>query len=194
MKEFCEVIKEQSEWKAALEDTFAEKIQVEIRELCSQNQFPVLNSKIGENIPSVSWKNLSSEFEKRTPVIWKFLVSAATNRKQMSRNIRKTEQSITPALVSAACKLVSLYNSHMNVIQRLNSVKLLKGGAKKSVFRCLSVTNDCFGYMATLSMADNFSSSWAYSLQQWSTAVQEDTHFEKQMSGNIQDLQEDLKC
>ena len=182
MKEFCEVIKEQSEWKAALEDTFAEKIQVEIRELCSQNQFPVLNCKSGENISSVSWKNLSSEFEKRTPVFWKFLVSAATNRKQMSRNIRKTEQSITPALVSAACKLVSLYNSHMNVIQRLNSVKLLKGGAKKSVFRRLSVTNDCFGYMATLSMADNFSSSWAYSLQQWSTAVQEDTHFEKQMS------------
>ena len=150
MKEFCEAIKEKREWKTALEDTFTEKIQTEIKELCSQNQFPILNSKSEENISSVSWNNLSSEFERRAPVFWKFLVSAATNRKQMSRNIRKTEQSITPALVSAACKLVSLYNSHMNVIQRLNSLILLKGGAKKSVFRRLSVTNDCLVYNATL--------------------------------------------
>ena len=40
-------------------------------------------------------------------------------------------------------------------------------------------------------MADDFSSSWATNLQQWSTAVQEDTHSEKQMLGHIQDLQEE---
>ena len=177
------------EWRETVEDTFAEKIQTEIKGLCSQNQFPVLSSKTEENLSSVSWNVLSSEFEKRAPVFWKFLVSAATNRKQMNRNTRKTEQSITPALVSAACKLVSLYNSHMNVIQRLNSLILLIGGAKKSVFRRLSVTNDCLGYMATLSMADDFSSSWANDLQQWSAAVQEDTQIEKQMYDKIEALQ-----
>ena len=191
MKEFYEIIKEQSEWKTTLEDAFAEKIQNEIKELCSHNQFPVLNSRSEESLSSVSWNILSNEFERRAPVFWKFLVSAATNRKQMIRNVRKTEQSIIPALVSAACKLVSLYNSHMNVIQRLNSLILLKGGAKKSVFRRLSVTNDCLGYMATLSMADDFSSSWANNLQEWSTDVQEDSRIEKQMSDKIKALHEE---
>ena len=159
-----------------------------------QNQLPVLSSKTEESLSAVSWEYLSAEFERRTTNFRKFLVSLSTNQRQMNRNVRKTKQTIIPGLVSAACKLVSLYNGHMNVVQRLYSLILLRGGAKKSVFRRLNATNDCLGYAASLSMADDFSKLWACDLHKWSTEVCEDAKVEKQISHRIKALNEETNA
>ena len=59
---------------------------------------------------------------------------------------KTTEEAILPGIASVACKLVSLYNREMDSLQRLHSLVLLKGGAKKSAFRRLNATNDCSSY------------------------------------------------
>ena len=60
--------------------------------------------------------------------------------------MKKTEPTLIPGIVSAGCKLIALHDRNMNALQGLNSLILLKGGAKKSAFRRFSSSYDCLAY------------------------------------------------
>lgn len=79
----------------------------------------------------------------------------------------------------------------MNAVQRLNSLILLKGGAKKVAFQRLNSTNDCLSYKATLSMADTFGSKWEGDVMKWVDEVDKDVRHERSLLQEINRLEED---
>ena len=74
---------------------------------------------------------MAEELQTKTPTFWMFLEQSSSNPRQQSKNVRKTEKTLLSGIVTAGCKLISLHNRNMNALQSLNSLILLKGGAKK---------------------------------------------------------------
>ena len=121
----------------------SEKVQQEIKTLCSKETNSILRGKTEEELATFSWTKMSEELKNYAPTFWQFLEKCAYNPRQKTINVQKTEEAILPGIASAACKLISLYNRDMDSVQRLHSLVLLRGGAKKSTFRRLNATHDC---------------------------------------------------
>ena len=169
----------------------SEKVQQEIKTLCSKETNSILRGKTEEELATFSWTKMSEELKKYAPTFWQFLEKCAYNPRQKTINVQKTEEAILPGIASAACKLISLYNRDMDSVQRLHSLVLLRGGAKKSTFRRLNATHDCLSYSATLSMADKFGLKWENDLMKWVDQVDKDIAKEKHFIQEIQELEED---
>lgn len=168
-----------------------EKIKNEIKVLSTKDSQSLLRRVNDESLALLSWSKLADELKKQTPTFWQVLEASAYNPRQLSTNIRKTKDSNIPGIVSAACKLISLHNRDMNAVQRLNSLILLKGGAKKVAFQRLNSTNDCLSYKATLSMADTFGSKWEGDVMKWVDEVDKDVRHERSLLKEINRLEED---
>jgi len=69
----------------------------------------------------------------------------------------KTDQTITPCYLSAGCKLLAAFNKHMSAVRHINSMILLAGGAKRSIFSRLSKTLDTLCYVAVWQKANDMS-------------------------------------
>ena len=67
----------------------------------------------------------------------------------------------------------------MDSIQRINSLIILRGGAKKSAFQRFHSTHDCLSYPSTLSMAYDFGSKWEADMMKWVHEVDKDNRLEK---------------
>lgn len=156
----------------------AEKIKNEIKGLSTKDSQSLLRGVNDESLALLSWLKLADELKKKTPAFWQVIEASAYNPRQLSTNVRKTKDSNIPGIVSAACKLISLHNRDMNAVQRLNSLILLKGGAKKAAFQRLNSTNDCLSYKATLSMVDGFGSKWEADVMKWVDEVDKDVRHE----------------
>ena len=79
----------------------------------------------------------------------------------------------------------------MDAIQRINSLILLRAGAKKSAFQRFNSTHDCLSYPSTLSMADTFGSKWEADMMKWVDEVDKDIRQEKYLIQEIERLEED---
>ncbi|XP_053398038.1 uncharacterized protein LOC123565316 [Mercenaria mercenaria] len=166
-------------------------IQQEMKCLCSKENKTILRSKTEDELSAFSWSLLSEEMNKTAPVFWQILQKSAYNPRQSLLNKTKTETYNIPGIGSVACKLVSLYNRELNAVQRMNSLCLLRGGAKKSAFRRLNATNDCLGYQSTLLMADQFGLRWESDLKKWVKQVDSDRKKEARLLNRITSLEED---
>ena len=176
--------------KAAV-DKVCSKIQQEMKTLCSKDCNSMLRGKTEEELACFSWTRVSEELKKHAPTFWQLLEKSSHNPRQKTINVQKTEEAILPGIASAACKLVSLYNRDMDSLQRLHSLVLLRGGAKKSAFRRLNATHDCLSYSATLSMADKFGLKWENDLLKWVDQVDKDIAKQKNYVQELQDLEEE---
>ena len=118
-----------------------DRIQQEIKKFCSKQEIKKFcsNSNIlrsrNEALGAVTWTKISEDLKTITPTFWHILQKCAHNPRQTTINLRKKEETNIPGITSAACKLISLHTRNLDAVQRLNSLILLKGGAKKSAFR-----------------------------------------------------------
>ena len=111
------------------------KIQNEIKLLSSKDSNSILRGKDDISLSSLSWAKIAEELKEKAPTFWTILEASSHNPRQLTINVRKTKDTNIPGIVSAACKLICLHNRDLNAVQRLNSLILLKGGAKKN---CIS--------------------------------------------------------
>ena len=134
--------------------------------------------------------NISREWHDKAPLFHRFLDVVAANSSQ-ERNKLKKGEILLPAVVSAGCKLVSIYSQDMNLLQSINSLMLLKGGCKKSAFTRLNTTNDCLSYQATLQLAERVGNKWSDYIS-WKEAVENDAALEQRLLTEISDVQQTL--
>jgi hypothetical protein len=95
-----------------------------------------------------------------------------------------------PGIISAACTLISVYNREMSALAYINSIILLKGGAKKSALSRLNATKICMSYQATLDKASEIPDNTDIKLKDWQTLVFDDRAREKNVMDEISNLQE----
>lgn len=167
-----------------------DRIQQEIKKFCSKDNNNILRSR-NEALGAVTWTKISEDLKTITPTFWHILQKCAHNPRQTTINLRKKEETNIPGITSAACKLISLHTRNLDAVQRLNSLILLKGGAKKSAFRRFSATNDCLSHQTTLLMADNFGLTWESDLLKWVEDVDQDIAQEQLYAHEIKRLEED---
>lgn len=179
--------------KTSMNDTaineVIDEIQKEITKFCCKNNNTILRSTNVEDLVNFSWTKVAEELQASTPIFWRLIEKCAENPRQKTLNIRKNEEANLSGIASVACKILSLHNREMNTVKRLNSITLLKGGAKKSAFRRLNGTHDCMSYQSTLQMADDFGSGWEAKLMNWVHKVDEDIRLEKKYLNNIEHLE-----
>ena len=189
--DFVQLCCKETEVKNALLTEVVRIIQTEIKGACQKDKMPILSLKTEENLTSLSWDKIAEEMQLKTPTFWMFLQQSASNPRQEWKNVRKTEQTLIPGIVSAGCKLIALHNRNMNALQSWNSLILLKAGAKKSAFRRLNASSDCLSYSTTLGITDKFSSNWEDKLLAWSKSVKEDVEIEEKIQTEIKNLREE---
>jgi hypothetical protein len=165
-----------------------DSITKEIQSLCSKSNPSILRKTNIESLKSFEWKSVLAELEKRTPCFIRFLKSCIDNPSH-ARNTTKKSDSLIPALVSAACKLIHTYCSDLNLLQYVNSIILLKGGAKKSTFRRLQLSGDCSSYQTVINAADRIAGQWAHPLLEWKKCVEDDTRQESAILKKITDVE-----
>ena len=131
-----------SEIRVAVTESVLLKLNGEMKSLCSKESDSLLRNKNTDDFVSFSWINISREWHAKAPLFRRFLDVVTANPSQERNKLKKGEK-LLPAVVSAGCKLVSIYSQGMNLLQSIDSLMLLKGGFKKSAFTRLNTTNDC---------------------------------------------------
>lgn len=116
------------------------KIQVEMEALCRINQPSILRDHSKDRLVSFTWHSIVKEWEERAPTFLQFLTSCC-NSPQQNRNKFKKNEALLPAMVSAGCKLLATRNREMSLLKYINSILMLKGGAKKTLFNRLNHTS-----------------------------------------------------
>ena len=147
------------------------KIQREINLLCSNADKFHLRYHTEGALCDFSWNSLHSEFEQRAPLFLQFL-HAVCLLDGLDRNQIKTKDACIPAMMSVACKVLSIQNQEMSLLKYDNSFLLLKGGAKKGLFLRLNATHDCMSYSSTLELAQQLSNNIIARLNQWKLAAE----------------------
>jgi len=92
-----------------------------------------------EALLSFNWQRIHETWENKAP---KFLsvLEACTDNPSQIRNKKKKDEAVIPKMIAAGCKLLSTFNRNMSLLQYTNSILMLKGGAKKTLFNRFNAT------------------------------------------------------
>ena len=186
-----EAVMYNSDIRGAVTDSVLLELNGEIKSLCSKGSESLLRSKNTENFTNFAWIDISREWQEKTPLFHRFLHAVTANPSQ-ERNKLKKGENLLPAVVSAGCKLLSIYSRDMNLLQSINSLMLLKGGCKKSAFTRFNTTNDCLSYQATLNLAEKVGNKWSDDIISWKETVENDVVIEKRLLSEISDVKQTL--
>jgi len=158
----CEEIK-----KGAIRNIKA-SVASEIAKYCQKDTNALLRSKgtEGNDLTSFRFDRLQIELEQHTPIFWNIVQAAAYNPTQLT-NKKKTRDSIKPAVISAAAKIISIYCDDMNLLRQINSVVLKKGGLKKTAFTRMHHTYDAMSYQFTTELLDSFAGRFDTTIKLW---------------------------
>ena len=171
------------------QDEVMQTVKTELIHLSSRETNSYLRDHAG--IKSFSLSNVIEEWKEKTPTFLKMLDTCISNPSH-NRNKFKKDDALLPGLVSAGCKLLSIFNKDMNVFQHLNSLVLWKGGCKKSAFSRLNATFDCLSYQATLNLADKLGKDWDKDILLWQEQVTTDAARELSLLHEKNNIKESL--
>ena len=157
----------------------------ELQQLCSTNQYSILQKKSKNDLLNFSWDAVYDEFEERCPKFLHFLKQATTNPSAHTNKVKNTSQ-IKMAMCSAGCKLISIFNDDMSALRHINSILAKKGGLKKIGFIRLCATYDTMSYLTTSRMLDCFAENHDDVLLGWKKAIETDSILEKEVLKSIQ--------
>eukprot|EP00794_Sanderia_malayensis_P016437 gene16437-18072_t len=131
--------------RAELEKIVSCQVAVECAKICSDQQstFKAVQER---SIEQFSFEGQEKELEKNSPLLWKIVVSAGSNKRNLSRNKRKTIDSIKPALLASIAVILKCRNQYMNMNTLVNSIILRRGGADKMTYRRLNELGLCTSY------------------------------------------------
>jgi hypothetical protein len=107
--------------RSEIESIFMKCIEKESKNLCSSNASPFKVSNI-DDVKQFSLNKQKEELREKAPLLWRVLKAATTNRRATQRNTVKTEESIEPALLSAAGILLHCHNERMNMNATINAI------------------------------------------------------------------------
>ena len=175
----------------AFEDIFINTIREEVKVLCLKRTNSVLRQTDLRSLIILKWDTILSEWTEKAPTFKKTLLGITSNPSHQ-RNKLKKEDELKRGIVSAGCKLLSVYNRELNAVQHVVSLVLLKGGCKKSAFTRLNSINDCLSYQATLNIADNFADTWTYEIKTWTKQIEDDKRVEIMYTQQIKDIRESI--
>jgi hypothetical protein len=151
--------------------------------LSSTKSPSILRCKDEESLRSFSWKKLHDELVQRAPTFLSILKSVCDgDEKKM-----KTE---LPAILSAASTLITVHNREMSALEYVNSLILLKGGAKKSAFTRLNATKTSMSYMSTLDKANAIANNADERFNVWQSTVWQDRQRESFLMAELTLLQD----
>ena len=85
---------------------------------------------------------------------------------------KKTRESIVPAVVSAGCILLHAYNQELSAFQYLTNIYLLKGGAKKILFRRFLPIGLCVAYTTILEKTSEIGEMWQDIIFDWKERIE----------------------
>eukprot|EP00794_Sanderia_malayensis_P001778 gene1778-1981_t len=124
--------------RAELEKIVSRQVAVECAKICSDQQstFKAVQER---SIEQFSFEGQEKELEKNSPLLRKIVVSAGTNKRNLSRNKRKTIDSIKPALLTSIAVILKCRNQYMN----MNA--LCSREDNTSVVKCWAGANDDVG-------------------------------------------------
>ncbi|XP_060583148.1 uncharacterized protein LOC132739445, partial [Ruditapes philippinarum] len=100
-------------------------------------------------------------------------------------NHKTKKKSIMPALLFALSVLISTFCSEMNLVKKVISVVLKRGGAKKRLFNSLSNLNICMSYRSTNTLFKSFGKDFDLKLKEWKNLVELDTEMERKLCKNL---------
>lgn len=157
-----------------MEKTVCVTVNKEIVKYCKKDTQSLLRSKgQGKNdLKSFSFANLEKELEATTPLFWQ-IVQAATFNESHERNKKKTKDSIIPATLTAAAKLISIHTEDMNVFKQVHSIILKKAGLKKMGFTRLGKTYDTMSYDFVNGLLDVYADNFEQTINQWKSEIEE---------------------
>ncbi len=139
MKSFVAAVMKIDKIKDILYEQTCEEINSEIQRLCSKSDPSILRNSSKEVMESFSWNEINKELQNRTPRFVQF-VKAAVNNPSRSRNVHKKDDLIPPAMCDAACKLISIFNENMSLLQKNKKRHFKEGWTKESWFYETSIS------------------------------------------------------
>lgn len=173
------------------EDIFLCNVREEIKVLSLKRTNSILRQTDLNSLKLLTWTKIISEWTEKAPLFKKILENITANPSH-KRNKFKNEENLLSGIVSAGCKLLSVYNRDLNAVQHVVSLMLLKGGCKKSAFTRLNSMYDCLSYPATLNIADTYATNWTDDIQSWAQQIEEDRRMELSLVEQIRDAQQSI--
>ncbi|XP_063404255.1 uncharacterized protein LOC134687728 [Mytilus trossulus] len=171
------------------QETVFDTIKGEIKTLALRENNSILRKH--DKIKSLTFARVIDEWRQKAPTFLKSLEAAVANPAHQFNKYKKGE-ALIPGIVTAGCKLLTLYSKDLNAFQHFNSYILWKGGCKKSAFSRLNATYDCLSYQSTLSLADKLGNDWDKDLVAMQELVTTETSHELVLLQNIQMIKESI--
>ncbi|CAC5425837.1 unnamed protein product [Mytilus coruscus] len=171
------------------QETVFDTIKGEIKTLALRENNSILRNH--DKIKSLTFARVIDEWRQKAPTFLKSLEGSVANPAHQFKKYKKGE-ALIPSIVTADCKLLTLYSKDLNAFQHFNSYILWKGGCKKSAFSRLNARNDCLRYQSTLSLADKLGNDWDKDLVAMQELVTTETSNELVLLQNIQMIKESI--
>lgn len=117
-----------------------------------------------------------------------FEVFRMCNKESLSRYKKKlkTLEALTCPILDAGCHLISVFNEDMNLIRKIKSTILKKGGLKKVGFLRLSPLYICMGHEATSNLFETAGKGFDKSLNEWKLQVEKDAKIEMSIMSDLE--------
>ena len=171
--------------KEVLFTSHIQDVQKEIIDITAKSKNPnsILRSTSLADLKRFSWVKVHEELKQKTPRFLRFVQCAA----EMPTNRRKSDKvaASLPALLSSACKLLSVHDHQLSLMQHMNSIILSKGGCKKVAYTRMNAMNDCTSYKVTLDKMSQIAEEGLDEVKDWAKDCNEDNKKERLLMSDI---------
>ena len=173
--------------KSVFSEEFGNILKLEIKGLCQKDAPSILRKHEMEDLRNFTWEKVMKEWQIMAPNFVKLLFTCSENPSQL-KNAKKTRESIVPAVVSAGCILLQAYNQELSAFQYLTSIYLLKGGAKKILFRRFLPIGLCVAYTTILEKTSEIGEMWQDIIFDWKERIESEVTCEKELCKEIEEI------
>ena len=130
--------------KGKIFDLLGSEIQHELTAMCSKKLVSCFRCTSRDQLEASSWTTLASEIENRAPTLHS-LLKICTDVRRVTRPLKRVRRRTSNEIVRVVCASIILRhrNQEMNLLQKIISVILHRGGAAKQVSSIINHTNRC---------------------------------------------------
>ena len=130
-------------------------------------------------------KNWSSdkqeeELQSDAPTFLKCIRAAAVDKAALERDVRKSNETILPGIMSAAGVLLFCRSSHMNAHALMNGIILKRGGADSMTFTRLNHVGLSTSYITVTRKQEQLGENHDSKVLEWANQVAEEHHSDKE--------------
>ena len=159
-------------------EAIGDMIHDEMRNYASKSDPSVLRDNSNSCLKSFTWKQFEAELLQRAPILSSVLMCAQNQRQQRTKQLM-------PGTLHVASSMLSLFCQDLNLVKKIVSIAIKRGGAKKRLFKTLSQLNLCVSYRTTARLFQSFGRDFDTNLVSWKKAVEEDVATEKRLQDQI---------